>query len=77
VPTYIADCRIDWGWAARTDAERQIIKVHHPRLDDRDHTIETFAEALARASSELPGVAIAALVDDTEACQELHLARDG
>jgi uncharacterized small protein (TIGR04563 family) len=77
LPTYITDCRIDWGWAARTEAERAIIKVHDPRLDDRDHTVQTFTEGLTRASSELPGVAIAALVDDESGSRTLLLATDG
>jgi len=77
VPIYITDCRIDWGWATRTDEERRILRAYHPRLDDRDHTVETFTALLARASAELPGVAIAALVDDQVGSRTLLLARDG
>ncbi|MBZ0239020.1 MAG: hypothetical protein K8M05_42310 [Deltaproteobacteria bacterium] len=77
MPTYITDCRIDWGWPARTDPERRTIEAYHPRLDDHDHTLETFAELLGRASAELPAVPIAALVDDEVDSRTLLLARDG
>lgn len=77
MPTFITDCRIDWGWPARNDDERAVVRRYQPQLDDRDHTVETFAELLGRASAELPAVAIAALVDDQSDTRVLILAKDG
>jgi uncharacterized small protein (TIGR04563 family) len=77
VPTYLTDCRIDWGWNERSEAEQAIVRRYQPQLDDHDHTVETFAELLGRASGELPAVAIAALVDDQSETRVLVLAKDG
>jgi uncharacterized small protein (TIGR04563 family) len=77
VPTYLTRVRLDWGWADRSAAERALIARHDRDLDDHDHTVLTFARDLGAASAALPGVDIAAVVEDQGRRRTLLLARDG
>jgi uncharacterized small protein (TIGR04563 family) len=77
VPTYLTRVRLDWGWADRSATERALIARHDRDLDDHDHTALTFARDLGAASAALPGVDVAAVVEDQGRSRTLLLARDG
>jgi uncharacterized small protein (TIGR04563 family) len=77
MPIRITHALVDWGWPSRTEPERQVIQTCQPRLDEPDHTLESFSALLAAASSELPAVSIPALVDDDAGSRTLLLALAG
>lgn len=77
MPIRVTHALVDWGWPSRTEPERQVIQVCQPRLDEPDHTLESFSALLAGASSDLPAVSIAALVDNAAGSRTLLLALAG
>lgn len=77
MPIRIVDSRVDWGWSDRTEDERAVVQRFQPRLDEADHTIESFSGLLAQASAEIPSVAVAALVDEDSGARTLLLVKGG
>ena len=78
MPIYLEHFAIDWGWPRLTESERAVVRQHEARAmaDPASHTRTTLAEALVKASRELPGRVIRAQAEEEDAAFVI-VARDG
>jgi hypothetical protein len=76
VPRYVHDVTIDYGFGGLAHAQKRAI-IPHVEIEHEDHTLETLAESMERASAAASGARIEAAARDEEDGSVLVVVENG